>query len=122
MSGSNNGGGGFTNQTCLFNPAESRQKVISLSQCGNGIVEEGEDCDPGPNGSAACCNKATCKFAAGAVCDPASSPCCTGQCQFAPATTVCRPSKDSACDTQETCTGNSSACPADQFKPNGAVI
>jgi len=87
--------------------------------CGNGIVEPGEDCDPGSGVTSNCCDSKTCKFKSGAVCDPASSPCCTGQCSFAPTTQVCRPSKDSKCDSAETCTGNSSACPADRTEKNG---
>lgn len=36
--------------------------------CGNGIKEEGEDCDTGGKESA-CCDPATCKFKTGAVCE-----------------------------------------------------
>lgn len=108
--------GSGVNTSCLADPGE--RTVISLQQCGNGIVEPGEDCDPGSSGSS-CCNPQTCKFAAGAVCDPASSPCCTGKCQYAPKTTVCRPAVDAQCDVAETCTGNNATCPADVTKPDG---
>lgn len=110
--------GSKTNTTCLVDPDPSRQ-TISLQMCGNGIVEKGEDCDPGKGVVSACCDSTTCKFKNNAVCDPQSSPCCTGQCSFAPVTQVCRPSRDSKCDTAETCTGNSSSCPADVTAPNG---
>ncbi|THH30380.1 hypothetical protein EUX98_g3806 [Antrodiella citrinella] len=110
--------GGHTNTTCLVDAASARQ-TISLQMCGNGIVEDGEDCDPGAGTTSSCCNSTTCKFTSGAVCDPASSPCCTQQCGFAPTTQVCRPSKDATCDTAEVCTGNSSSCPTDIFSPNG---
>jgi len=110
--------GGRINTTCLVDPDPTRQ-TISLQMCGNGIVEKGEDCDPGKGVVSACCDSATCKFKNGAVCDPESSPCCTGQCTFAPATQICRPSKDARCDTAETCTGNSSSCPTDVVAPNG---
>ena len=106
------------NTSCLLNPDPSRQ-TIALQMCGNGIVESGEDCDPGKGTNSTCCNPNTCKFQNNAVCDPFSAPCCTAQCQFAPATQVCRASKDATCDTEELCTGNSSACPADIFAPNG---
>ena len=110
-----------TNTTCLIDATTANtQNTIGLQMCGNGIVEAGEDCDPGKGVNSTCCDSATCKFTQGAVCDPDSSPCCTDQCSFAPATTVCRPSKDAACDQAEMCTGNSSACPADVFSPNGA--
>lgn len=51
------------------------------------------------------------------MCDDANDSCCS-QCQFSPAGTVCRASLGE-CDLQETCTGNSSTCPADSFKKDG---
>jgi hypothetical protein len=112
---------GKTNTSCLLNPDPSRQ-TISLQMCGNGIVEAGEDCDPGKDSSSICCNSTTCKFTSGSVCDPLSSQCCTSKCTFAPPTQVCRPSKDSQCDAAEMCTGNSSACPSDVTAPNGKSV
>ncbi|ESK98122.1 zinc metalloprotease [Moniliophthora roreri MCA 2997] len=111
--------GGKTDTTCLIDPSDSTRQTISLQMCGNGIVEEGEDCDPGNGANSTCCDSATCKFKNGAVCDPMSSPCCTQQCSFAPSTQVCRPAKDDRCDTAETCTGTSAQCPKDIMKPNG---
>lgn len=113
--------GGRTNTTCLADPG-SGVKTISLQMCGNGIVEDGEDCDPGKGSTSSCCDVNTCKFKSGAVCDPASSPCCTDSCSFAPTTQVCRPAKDAQCDQAEMCTGNSSACPTDVFSPNGKFL
>lgn len=107
-----------TNTSCLAAPNPS-QKIISLQMCGNGIVEDGEDCDPGPGVNSTCCNSKTCKFTAGSVCDPTNSECCTDSCQFAPSTQVCRPAKDATCDTAETCSGNNATCPPDIFAPNG---
>ncbi|EKM60498.1 uncharacterized protein PHACADRAFT_179757 [Phanerochaete carnosa HHB-10118-sp] len=94
-------------------------RTISLGMCGNGIVEQGEQCDPGLGVNSTCCDSSTCKFTANAQCDPASSACCTDTCTFAPSTQVCRPAKDPNCDQPEMCTGNSSTCPADNFSPNG---
>ncbi|EON64711.1 hypothetical protein W97_03944 [Coniosporium apollinis CBS 100218] len=94
--------------------------TISGQMCGNGIVEEGEECDcGGPEGCGdnACCEPATCQFRAGAVCDDANEDCCRG-CQLASAETVCRPSTG-VCDPQETCSGSSSYCPADNTNPDG---
>ncbi|KAI0077421.1 hypothetical protein K474DRAFT_1707303 [Panus rudis PR-1116 ss-1] len=110
--------GGMTNTSCLADASSARQ-TISLQMCGNGIVEEGEDCDPGKGASSNCCDVSTCKFKSGAVCDPTNSPCCTDQCGFADSSKVCRPAKDSSCDMPEMCTGNSSTCPTDVFAPNG---
>ncbi|KZT22093.1 hypothetical protein NEOLEDRAFT_1157893 [Neolentinus lepideus HHB14362 ss-1] len=107
-----------TNTSCLVAPNPS-QKVISLQMCGNGIVEAGEDCDPGPGTNSTCCDSSTCKFTSGSVCDPANSQCCTDSCQFAPSTQVCRLAKDATCDTPEFCMGNNATCPPDVFAPNG---
>ncbi|KAJ7480067.1 zinc metalloprotease, partial [Mycena galericulata] len=107
-----------TNTTCLQDPSNNVE-TISLQMCGNGIVESGEDCDPGEGVTSPCCDSKTCKFTNNAVCDPDSSPCCTAQCGFAPSSQVCRPAKDPQCDIAETCTGNSSSCPSDVVVPNG---
>jgi len=107
-----------TNTSCLQDP-NPNVATISLQMCGNGIVEQGEECDPGPGVASSCCDPKTCKFINGARCDPESSACCTDLCEFAPPSQVCRPSKDAKCDIQETCTGNSSTCPADVVSPNG---
>lgn len=110
--------GGPVNTSCLVDPDPTRT-TISLHMCGNGIVEPGEDCDPGIGSTSNCCDVATCKFINKALCDPQSSPCCNSQCTFAPSTQVCRPSKDPKCDMAEFCTGNSSSCPADVTAKNG---
>ncbi|KAI0825392.1 Metallo-peptidase family M12B Reprolysin-like-domain-containing protein [Trametes gibbosa] len=112
------------NTTCLVDPnapasLTASKPLITLQMCGNGIVESGEDCDPGFGSNSTCCDVKTCKFKNNAVCDPDSSACCTEQCNFAPSTQVCRPAKDDRCDTAETCTGTSSSCPADVITPNG---
>ncbi|KAL4788155.1 Metallo-peptidase family M12-domain-containing protein [Aspergillus varians] len=90
------------------------------AQCGNGIVESGEDCDCGGEedcGDNACCNPTTCKFKDNATCDDANDDCCVS-CKFAPSSHVCRPSTGE-CDIQETCTGNSSTCPSNSYKDDG---
>lgn len=120
LTGSLMQGVGRTNTSCLLDP-DSNVATISLQMCGNGIVESGEDCDPGEGIDSPCCDSSTCKFKNGAVCDPASSPCCTDNCSFAPSTKVCRPSIDSKCDTPESCTGNSSSCPRDVVASNGQL-
>lgn len=111
--------GAQTDTSCLIDPNPNLD-LVGLEMCGNGIVERGEDCDPGQGVESNCCDPQTCKFRSGAVCDPRSSSCCTEQCTFAPSTQVCRRSKDQACDMVEMCTGNSSACPADVVAPNGS--
>lgn len=95
--------------------------TITGNQCGNGIVEEGEDCDCGGASGCtgnSCCNPTTCKFNTGAVCDPSNEGCCTSQCQFAASGTVCRASTGQ-CDPQETCSGGNGTCPADKTAQDG---
>lgn len=107
--------------SCLNNNRDV--STIAESQCGNGIVEQGEDCDCGGTqgcGNNACCDPTTCKFTAGAVCDPANEECCTSTCRFASNGTVCRASTG-VCDPEETCTGSSPACPADVTAPDGTA-
>lgn len=123
--------------SCLADPGSGDVTLISLKQCGNGIVEPGEDCDPGANGSSTCCDPdssslrspissklsltlfallflSACKFRTGAVCDPSSSACCNAQCGFSAAGVVCRAATSGGCDVAETCPGTNSTCPPDQ--------
>ena len=109
--------GSTLNSTCLYTPGNVT--VISLKECGNGILEPGEECDPGAGSSSACCDTTTCKLRPGALCDPGNSPCCTSTCQYAPNSTVCRPAISSQCDIPESCTGGSPICPADKMVADG---
>ncbi|ELU43332.1 zinc metalloprotease [Rhizoctonia solani AG-1 IA] len=109
---------GSVDSSCL-QEADTAAQTISLQMCGNGIVEAGEDCDPGVGTNSTCCDSTTCKFRPSAVCDPSSSSCCTDSCQFAPSTQVCRPSRDATCDKAEMCSGSSASCPSDQVTENG---
>ncbi|KAH6623015.1 Metallo-peptidase family M12-domain-containing protein [Chaetomium tenue] len=106
-----------------FSCLSSNRGVTTFTgaQCGNGIVEHGEECDCGGAESCAnnpCCDAATCKYTTGSVCDPSSEECCTSQCGFMNNGTVCRASTGS-CDPQETCSGRSAGCPADVSAPDG---
>ncbi|KAF2862556.1 zincin [Piedraia hortae CBS 480.64] len=106
------------NSACLV--ANKQVTTISGQQCGNGIVEDGEECDCGGEegcGNNPCCDGKTCKFKSGAVCDDANEDCCHN-CQFASNGTVCRTS-NGPCDPEETCTGTSPTCPADKTAPDG---
>ncbi|KJZ75042.1 hypothetical protein HIM_05528 [Hirsutella minnesotensis 3608] len=96
-------------------------QTITGSQCGNGIVESGEDCDCGGEQTCKdnkCCDPKTCKFTAGSVCDPSNEDCCSKECKFASSGTVCRASTGE-CDPAETCTGDRASCPEDQHKNDG---
>lgn len=112
-------GRGSVSSSCL---SDNRGvPTITESQCGNGIVEEGEQCDCGGEegcGGNNCCDPNTCRFRSGAFCDPMNEDCCTDQCQFASNGTVCRESSG-ACDPEETCSGSSAMCPQDIRAPDG---
>ena len=106
------------NTDCLSD--NKNVQTYTGQQCGNGIVEPGEDCDCGGAegcGPDSCCDPTTCKFQSGAVCDDANEDCCSG-CQFQSKGTVCRAST-SSCDPQEVCPGDSGNCPRDVTAPNG---
>ncbi|KAI5462293.1 Metallo-peptidase family M12-domain-containing protein [Mariannaea sp. PMI_226] len=106
--------------TCLSN--NKNVATISGSQCGNGIVESGEECDCGGEagcGTNSCCDAKTCKLKNNAQCDPTNEECCTDSCKFASSGTVCRESTGD-CDPKETCSGTSGSCPADEHLKDGA--
>ncbi|KAL2160380.1 hypothetical protein VTH06DRAFT_1553 [Thermothelomyces fergusii] len=106
-----------------FGCLASNRGVTSFTgaQCGNGIVEHGEECDCGGDDGCAgnpCCDPKTCRYTDGSVCDPTNEECCTPQCGFASNGTVCRASTG-ACDPEEVCSGTSAGCPADASAPDG---
>lgn len=104
--------------TCLSN--NQGVTTITGQQCGNGIVEAGEECDCGGTencGNNTCCDATTCKFKNNAICDDSNEDCCSN-CQFASSGTVCRASTGQ-CDPQETCSGTSATCPPDVSAPDG---
>uniref|UniRef100_A0A3B3DEH2 ADAM metallopeptidase domain 12 n=1 Tax=Oryzias melastigma TaxID=30732 RepID=A0A3B3DEH2_ORYME len=101
---------------CLYNMPEV--KVLYGGQkCGNGYVEEGEECDCGEVEECLnpCCNASTCTLKGEAVC--AHGQCCQ-DCQLKPAGTPCRESSNS-CDLPEFCTGNSPHCPSNVYLHDG---
>ncbi|XP_029926951.1 disintegrin and metalloproteinase domain-containing protein 12 [Myripristis murdjan] len=101
---------------CLYNMPEV--KVLYGGQkCGNGYVEEGEECDCGEPEECMnpCCNATTCTLKGEAVC--AHGQCCE-DCRLKPAGTPCRESSNS-CDLPEFCTGASPHCPANVYLHDG---
>lgn len=69
----------------------------ALADCGDGVLDAGEQCDAGTsNGSAFSC--------------------CGAACSYVTAGTVCRTALGS-CDVAETCRGDDQACPADALVP-----
>ncbi|KAG1293093.1 hypothetical protein G6F66_006396 [Rhizopus arrhizus] len=104
--------------TCLSDPQQGSRHSLRLGTCGNGIREEGEDCDTGGKESD-CCDVKTCKFINHAVCEDLNDACCH-QCQVRPSTFMCRPSL-SPCDQAEYCTGTLPTCPPDRYEKDGTI-
>ncbi|KAJ2788474.1 hypothetical protein GGI18_002929, partial [Coemansia linderi] len=104
---------------CLQDPGA--RQTLSAGMCGNGIKERGEECDCGTSAECAadpCCDAATCRLRAGAVCADSNDACCSG-CKLRAAGSVCRAAY-SECDLQEVCDGASPACPADRHVDDGS--
>lgn len=102
---------------CLLIPPE-HEILYDLKNCGNGMVDSGEQCDCGSKlhcESDACC-QSNCMLRSGAIC--AFGQCCAN-CQFLPAGTLCR-ERVSICDLPEYCTGISEWCPEDVHVQDGA--
>uniref|UniRef100_A0A8B9DBX3 ADAM metallopeptidase domain 12 n=1 Tax=Anser cygnoides TaxID=8845 RepID=A0A8B9DBX3_ANSCY len=101
---------------CLFNLPEVKES-FGGQKCGNGYVEDGEECDCGEPDECTnpCCNATTCTLRTGAVC--AHGLCCE-DCKLKPAGISCRESSNS-CDLPEFCTGASPHCPANVYLHDG---
>lgn len=92
--------------------------------CGNGMVEQGEECDCGYSDQCKdeCCFDANqpegkkCKLKPGKQCSPSQGPCCTAQCAFKSKSEKCR--DDSDCAKEGICNGFTALCPASDPKPN----
>ncbi|XP_029462204.1 LOW QUALITY PROTEIN: disintegrin and metalloproteinase domain-containing protein 23 [Rhinatrema bivittatum] len=104
-----NRGGGF----CLFNRPT---KLFETSECGNGYMEAGEECDCGHRMECFgdCCKK--CSLSNGAHCS--DGPCCNTSCLFLPREYDCRYAVNE-CDITEHCTGDSGQCPPNLRKQDG---
>ncbi|XP_030058358.1 disintegrin and metalloproteinase domain-containing protein 9-like [Microcaecilia unicolor] len=107
----------FGGTKCLKNVPVA-DSVFTAKTCGNGLVEDGEECDCGNikqckrNG---CCHPVTCQWRKGAVC--AFGECCRS-CQFVAVGTPCRKAA-TECDLPEYCNGTSMYCQPDVYKQDG---
>ncbi|KAI5105356.1 disintegrin and metalloproteinase domain-containing protein 19, partial [Silurus meridionalis] len=102
---------------CLFNLPNTRV-MYGGQRCGNGYLEEGEECDCGEEEecSSPCCNANNCTLKAGAEC--ADGICCEN-CKLKSPGVLCRPSSGS-CDLPEYCDGKSESCPANFYLMDGS--
>nr|XP_015199305.1 PREDICTED: disintegrin and metalloproteinase domain-containing protein 33-like [Lepisosteus oculatus] len=107
-------GGGM----CLFNMPNMKD-LVGGRRCGNGFVEEGEECDCGEpeECSNSCCNANNCTLKGDAQC--AHGVCCEG-CKLRSAGTMCR-EPAGACDLPEYCTGASPYCPSNVYLLDGSL-
>ncbi|KAL7881859.1 hypothetical protein AOLI_G00087080 [Acnodon oligacanthus] len=99
--------------SCLFNRPT---KLFEPTECGNGYVEVGEECDCGVRAECykECCKK--CSLSNGAHCS--DGPCCNNTCLFYPRGYSCRYAVND-CDISETCSGDSGQCPPNLHKQDG---
>ncbi|CAI5454343.1 unnamed protein product [Caenorhabditis angaria] len=98
-------------QTCF-------EKGIS-KLCGNGIIDEGEQCDNGVyNQESKCCDK-NCLLHENAQCSPVNHGCCTDFCMFHNSSHVCRESDPKFCEKEAFCDGVSGDCPRGPPIENG---
>nr|XP_019588637.1 PREDICTED: disintegrin and metalloproteinase domain-containing protein 29 [Rhinolophus sinicus] len=91
--------------------------IFTRQRCGNGVVEEDEECDCGPLqhcAKDACC-LSNCTLSFGSNC--AFGHCCK-DCNFLPSGEVCR-KEVNECDLPEWCNGTSHMCPDDVYVEDG---
>ena len=103
-------------------------------QCGNGVPEEGEECDcgwsPHCNVIDHCCTPAdetsgpdrpcTIRRSQGKLCSPSVSPCCTDTCMYTPKMMNLTCNSLNYCSYPSMCNGTSPHCPQ-KYLPEGTV-
>nr|XP_019589406.1 PREDICTED: disintegrin and metalloproteinase domain-containing protein 33 isoform X2 [Rhinolophus sinicus] len=102
---------------CLSNAPDSGL-LVPRTRCGNGFVEEGEECDCGASQECLdpCCFAHNCSLRAGAQCSHGD---CCARCLLKPAGAPCRRAAGD-CDLPEFCTGASPYCPPDIYLLDGS--
>lgn len=99
------------------------------SLCGNGVVEDGEECDCGweEDCKDSCCfpqrrypptDETPCTLTPGSVCSPSQGPCCTTNCMLR-FSDKCR--DDNGCRDASFCDGRAPYCPPSINKPNKTI-
>ncbi|XP_045837021.1 disintegrin and metalloproteinase domain-containing protein 33 isoform X2 [Meles meles] len=102
---------------CLSNAPDSGI-LVPRARCGNGLVEDGEECDCGSSQECPddCCFAHNCSLRAGAQCTHGD---CCARCLLKPAGVPCRRAVGD-CDLPEFCTGASPYCPPDFYLLDGS--
>ncbi|RWS19259.1 ADAM 17-like protease, partial [Leptotrombidium deliense] len=91
----------------------------STSFCGNGVVEEGEECDAGfITGALDKCCTYDCKLKPAADCSDQNEPCCN-RCKLVQRGVKCRDEHPLDCLSAAYCTGYSGRCPKSGFLADG---
>ena len=102
--------------SCIYDQPD---RLVTDPFCGNGFVEEGEQCDCGSNDTCIsvdpCCEPGLCVLKDGASCSDGA--CCVN-CQFRDSSYLCRDSQN-VCDLREYCTGSDTLCPNNEYKRDG---
>ncbi|XP_004379186.1 disintegrin and metalloproteinase domain-containing protein 1a-like [Trichechus manatus latirostris] len=100
---------------CLFNKPGHKGRTRRDAICGNGIVDNMEQCDCGPNCASHPCCSPSCTLKPQAQC---SHGICCSSCKFKSKGVPCRRIKGE-CDLPEYCDGQSETCPSDVYKQDG---
>jgi len=104
-------------------------KEPQVALCGNGVVEDGEECDCGweEDCQEECCwpqrtkytkNQLPCTLRPNRKCSPSQGPCCTKECGYNIGN-KCR--DDNGCRDDSYCNGGGTHCPNSNLKPNKTV-
>ncbi|XP_040587394.1 disintegrin and metalloproteinase domain-containing protein 1b-like [Mesocricetus auratus] len=102
---------------CLLDRPWHQSRKGRATRCGNGVVEDSEECDCGNDCADNQCCDDKCKLKEGAEC---SNELCCSQCKFQKMGHVCRPI-DGTCDLEEYCNGTSAICPEDRRMQDGST-
>lgn len=100
---------------CLLDRPWHQSHKRRDAHCGNGVVEESEECDCGNACDSHPCCEPTCTLKVGAQC---SEGLCCYKCTFKKKGTLCRPAED-VCDLPEYCNGITGECPANSYMQDG---
>uniref|UniRef100_A0A7N6BWK4 ADAM metallopeptidase domain 19b n=1 Tax=Anabas testudineus TaxID=64144 RepID=A0A7N6BWK4_ANATE len=101
---------------CLFNLPNTKV-MYGGGHCGNGYLEEGEECDCGGEEecTSPCCNAKNCTLKAGAECGQGV---CCENCKLKSPGVLCR-APSGSCDLPEYCDGKTESCPSNYYLVDG---